>query len=108
MNKSMKIIVAVLLILPMYAHSGWFDKKHYWHCLLEELEEVQSDTIAQDLIDRCKDRYPFYTRIWVAKETPMFGVKTAHQCVSHHGKDIDSELAARYIQAACYKLYPDD
>ena len=108
MNIAMKIIIIVMLMLSLNAHSGWFDKDNYWHCLLAELDDVQSDTIAQELIDRCKGQYPFYTRIWVSKETPLFGVKSANQCVSHYGKEINSELAARYIQAACYKLYPDD
>lgn len=108
MNIIAKYITAILLMIPLHAHCDWFDKKTYWHCLLTELNDVQSDTVAQELIDLCKDRYPFYTRIWIRKESPIFGVKTAQACTAHHGRDINSELAARYIQSACYKLYPDN
>ena len=104
----MKYTIIALFLFSSNVHAGWFNEKNYWHCLLEELEEVQSDTVAQQFIDKCKARHPFYTRIWVSKETPLFGVKTAHQCVSHHGKKVNSELAARYIQSACYKLYPEN
>lgn len=103
-----KTMAIAMFMLPLHAQCDWFNKKTYWHCLLTNLENVQSNTIAQELIDQCKDRHPFYTRIWISKESPMFGVKTAQECTAHHGKDINSELAARYIQSACYKLYIND
>lgn len=108
MNIVVKYTAIALFMIPLHAQCNWFNEKTYWHCLLKKLEDVQSDTIAQELINQCKDRYPFYTRIWISKESPRFGVKTAKECTAHHGRDINSELAARHIQSACYKLYIDN
>ena len=105
----MSIIKILLLYWLMLAtvSAGWFSPDNYWECNLENLKEVQSDTIAQEAINFCKDKFPFHERLFVEKKQPWFGVKTANQCVLKHGKQIKSELAARHIQAACYKLYPD-
>ena len=89
-------------------YAWWFGHNNYWECLLENLEDVQSDTIAQEAINLCKNEYPFYERTFVDKKDPWFGVKTADACTIKYGKQVKSEIAARYIQSACYKLYPDE
>ena len=99
------------LLLCLYAnsvHAWWFGHDNYWECLLDNLDSVQSETIAQEAIDLCKNDYPFYERTFVQKKNPWFGVKTADECVIKHGKLVKSEIAARYIQSACYRLYPDE
>ena len=42
----------------------------------------------------------------VKKKTPIFGVKTANECVLEYGKDISSPRGAKLVRIACYKLYP--
>ena len=106
----MKILVLNLLVVVMLSppiQAGWFSDDNYWQCLLDDMQDIKSDTVAQELVAHCQQRYPFYTRIFIKKKCPVFGIKTAKECVLKHGKNINSELAARYIQAACYKLYPE-
>lgn len=95
------------VITNTQAFAGWFSADNYWECLLDGMSDVQTDAIAKEVIDYCKDRYPFHERVFIEKKTPWFGVKTASECAIKHGKNVNSELAARHIQAACYKLYPD-
>lgn len=96
------------LFISSNALAGWFSADNYWECLLDGMHDVQSDAIADEVIDACKDRYPFHERVFIEKKSPWFGVKTARECTISHGKNVSSDLAARHIQAACYKLYPDN
>ncbi len=95
------------LLLPI-THAKWFGADNYWECILDEMQDVQSDTIAEEAIKSCKNAHPFNERIFIKKKTPWFGVKSASQCVLKYGKKVQSEVGARYIQAACYKLYPSN
>ena len=88
--------------------AGWFRHNSYWQCILKEMQSVNSDTIAHEVVKNCKDEYPFHERIFIEKKRPWFGVKTASQCVLKYGKKVQSEIAAKHIQAACYKLYFDE
>ena len=99
--------ILTLCLYSTLALAGWFGHDNYWECLLENLESVQTDTVAEEAIDLCKSDYPFYERTFVDKKKPWFGVKSAEECVVKYGKHVNSEIAARYIQSACYKLYPD-
>ncbi|OUV63630.1 MAG: hypothetical protein CBC79_01095 [Gammaproteobacteria bacterium TMED119] len=106
----MKIVVLhllLLLILSPTIQAGWLKDDNYWQCLLDTMQDIKSDTVAEELVAHCQQRYPFYTRIFIKKKRPVFGIKTASECVLKRGKNINSEVAARYIQAACYKLYPE-
>ncbi|MEM8844494.1 MAG: hypothetical protein AAGB35_05555 [Pseudomonadota bacterium] len=105
----MRITAFILLYLySASSHAWWFSHDNYWECLLENLEGIQSDTIANEVIESCQSEYMFYERTFVDKKYPWFGVKTADECVIKYGKHVKSEIAARYIQSACYKLYPDE
>ena len=101
------IVLLYCLLIPATALSGWFSPDNYWECILDTMPEIHSDTVAKEAVAVCKDRFPFHERIFTDKKHPWFGVKTAKQCVLKHGKTIKSEIAARNIQAACYKLYPN-
>ena len=100
-------LILILCFCSTASSAGWFDHDNYWECLLDKLENVQTDTVAKEAVELCKEDYPFYERTFVEKKKPWFGVKSADECVIKHGKHTQSEVAARYIQSACYKLYPD-
>lgn len=102
------LILCLFYILPLTSNAGWFSPDNYWECLLDSMHEVESDAIAEEVIKTCKSAHPFHKRVFVEKKRPWFGVKTASQCVLKHGKKTPSEVAARHIQAACYKLYSND
>ena len=106
--KPTPIILCLLCIPPNICHANWFGPDNYWECLLDNMHEVQSDAIAEEVIKTCKNTFPFHKRVFIEKKRPWFGVKTASQCVLKHGKKTPSEIAARHIQAACYKLYFND
>lgn len=100
-------LIVALTLYTTASPAGWFGHDNYWECLLENLEGVQTDTVANEAIDLCKEDYPFYERTFIDKKEPWFGVKSADECVIKYGKHVKSEIAVRYIQSACYKLYPD-
>ena len=106
--KLQSLIICLLVLLTNTSHAGWFSPDNYWECLLDNMHQVQSDAIAEEVIKSCKNEFPFHKRVFVEKKRPWFGVKTASQCVLKHGKKTPSEIAARHIQAACYKLYSND
>ena len=99
---------SVLVLASPIATAGWFSADNYWECILDDMQLVQSDTVAQEVVKSCKDQYPFHERIFIEYKHPWFGPKTASQCVLKYGKKIQSEVGARHLQAACYKLYPDE
>jgi hypothetical protein len=105
------LLLAILLwlnIVGSIVHAGWFSPDNYWDCILDEMQNVQSDTIAEAVVSSCKDQFAFHDRIFVEKKRRWFGPKTASACVLKYGKRVQSEIGARYIQSACYKLYPDN
>ena len=102
-----RYLVLILYLYSTSSFAGWFGHDNYWECLLDNLENVQTDTVAKEAVALCKEDYPFYERTFVEKKKPWFGTKSADECVIKYGKHVQSEIAARYIQSACYKLYPD-
>ena len=101
-------VLLLILSCSSGAQAGWFSPDNYWECLLKEMRHVQSDTIAEEVISACKDRYPFHERLFIEKKRSWFGPKSSSACVIKYGKHVQSELGARYIQSACYKLYPEN
>ena len=106
--KFFSLMFLSLLMINTHASAGWFSPDNYWECLLDNMEKVQSDTIAEEVVASCKNKFAFHDRIFIEKKRPWFGPKTASACVLKHGKRVQTELGARYIQSACYKLYPDN
>lgn len=107
----MKIFSTALIffvLCPTTSIAGWFSPDNYWECLLKEMQQVQSDTVAEEVVSKCKHDYPIYERVFIEKKRRWFGPKTASMCVLKYGKQVQTEIGARYIQSACYKLYPDD
>ena len=107
----MKIALLAIIIslnIASIAYAGWFSSDNYWECILDEMQNVQSDTIAKEVVSSCKHKFAFHDRIFVEKKRPWFGPKTSSACVLKYGKGVQTEFGARYIQSACYKLYPDN
>ena len=101
-------LAGVVVMSISSAHAGWFSPDNYWECLLDDMQNVQSDTIAEEVVNSCKQKHPVHERIFIEKKQPWFGPKTASDCVLKYGKQVQTEVGARYIQSACYKLYPDN
>ena len=107
MKKLSLIIFLLLLCLSSNAQAWWGEKDNYWQCLLNELTDVKNDIAAESIINQCKDQHPIHTRVFVKKNTSWFGYSTAKHCVNSKAKSVRSDVAAQFIEAACYKLYPN-
>jgi len=106
--KAVLFTAIISLNIISSAHANWFGPDNYWECIIDSMQDVQSDTIAKEVVAFCKDEFSFHDRIFIEKKRPWFGPKTASACVLKYGKRVQTEIGARYIQSACYKLYPDD
>lgn len=106
--KTVLLAIIISLSININAYAGWFTPDNYWECILDNMQNVQSDTIAEEVVSSCKEKFAFHDRIFVEKKRPWFGPKTASACVLKYGKRVQTEIGARYIQSACYKLYPND
>ena len=108
MRKTQFIAFLFLVCLSSSGQAWWWGQQdNYWQCLLDELPAVKNDTVAESIVNQCKDTYPIHTRIFIQKNSSWFGFNSAEQCVTRKAKSVRSEVAARYLQAACYKLYPN-
>ena len=96
----------ILSLNTSIAHASWFGPDNYWECILDDMQNVQSDTVAEEVVSSCKDKFAFHDRIFIEKKRPWFGPKTASACVIKYGERVQTEIGARYIQSACYKLFP--
>lgn len=101
-------LIFILSSLTSIAAADWFSPDNYWECLLDDMQNVRSDTIADEVIASCKNQFPFHGRIFIERKRSWFGPKTASTCVLKYGKKVQTEVGAKYIQSACYKLYPDN
>jgi len=70
-------------------------------CWLDNMPGTKNDFVARQVIMDCNKN----THYLYAKSDGWFGGKTASWCVKKYGQYVVSELAARAITAACYKLY---
>ena len=70
-------------------------------CWLDNMPGTKNDFVAQRIIMDC-NKYDDYHG---EKSDGWFGGKTASWCVKKYGQDVVSELAARVITAACFRLY---
>ena len=103
--KTARHCFAILLItlLPMSAF-GFFGPSNFWECILDEMPGVKNDPAAIEVLRKCRNEFP--SNASVEKKSPIFGVKTAGECVIENGKDVSSNRGAKLIRAACYNLYP--
>ena len=103
--KHIKCLTALLVLLfPISAFAGLFGPSNYWECILEEMQGVKNDPAAIEIIRKCRNEFPITAE--VKKKSPIIGIKTAGECVIEYAKDVSSPLGAKYIRAACYRLYP--
>jgi hypothetical protein len=98
------LIVALSLFLPEITFAGLFGASNFYECILDEMPGVKNDPAAREVIIECREDFPKNSQ--VEKKSPIFGIKTAGECVLEYGKDVASPLGARYVQGACYNLYP--
>ena len=105
MRKTPFIALLFLTCLSSNGQAWWGQQDNYWQCLLDELPDVKNDTVAESIVNQCKDSHPIHTRIFIEKNSSWFGFSSADQCVKRKAKSVRSEVAAQYLQAACYKLY---
>jgi len=103
--KHIKYLTALMvLLLSISAFAGLFGPSNYWECILEEMPGVKNDIAAIEVIRKCRKEFP--TTAKVKKKSPIIGIKTAGECVLEYAKDVSSPGGAKWIRAACYRLYP--
>lgn len=97
------LFLTCMLLLPSRVYGGW-GASNIYECLLDNLPEVKNDPAAIEIYKKCKKDYPT-TPFYIKKKEPIFGVKTAGECVTKYAKDVTSPKGAIWIRASCYKLY---
>jgi hypothetical protein len=109
-NESMKhtkyLVVIFTFLASASVYAGLLGPSNLWECILEEMPGVKNDPAAIEVIRKCKKEFPSTPE--VKKKSPIFGVSTAGECVIEYAKDVSSPRGAKYIRAACYKLYPKE
>lgn len=106
MNYAKYLIAFCTLLASVSVFAGLLGPSNLWECILEEMPGVKNDPAAIEVIRKCKKEFP--TTPEVKKKSPIFGVSTAGECVIEYAKDVSSPRGAKYIRAACYKLYPKE
>lgn len=96
--------VMFIVFWPVSAFPGMFGPSNVYECILDEMPGVKNDPAAVEVMRKCRKKFP--NNPAVEKKTPVIGIKTAGECVLKYGKDVLSPKGAKYIQAACYRLYP--
>lgn len=81
-----------------------FGPSNFWECILDEMPGVKNDTAAIEVQRKCYNKFPNTNEF--EKKSPLFGVKTAGDCVLEYAKDVSSPRGAELIKFACYRLYP--
>lgn len=105
----MKLVVCLTvmfaILLPVNTFSGVFGASNYFECILEEMPGVKNDAAAMEIARKCAKKHSPITE--VEYKSPIFGVKTAGECVLKYAKNISSPQGAARVKVSCYKLYPD-
>lgn len=104
MKKLKTKFIAFIAIFPITVHSGLLGPDNYPECIITEMSGIKNNSAAIEVIRQCRKEFSSSTE--VKKKTSFFGIETAGECVIKHGKDVSSELGAKHLRAACYKLYP--
>lgn len=104
MKRLLYLYIALIVLAPVNSFAGFFGASNYWECILEEMPGVKNDSAAAEVIEKCREDFPNIAE--VKKKSPLFGVKTAGDCLLEYGKNVASLRGRQQIQAACYKLYP--
>ena len=97
------LAIALAVLLPINTFAGVFGPSNYWECILDEMPGVKNDPAAIEVIKKCRNDFSITSE--VEKKLSIFGVKTAGECVLKYGRDISSPQGAKFVQAACYRLY---
>ena len=104
MKNTKYLALLLIFLLLLNASAGMFGSSNYWECILDEMPGVKNDPAAIEVVRKCRKEFPSSTK--VEKKSPLFGVKTAGECVLEYAKDVSSPRGAKLVRAACYRLYP--
>lgn len=100
MDARLRKILKLLLLCPAIADAGVLGPSNYWECILEEMQEVKNDQVAQELMKVCMNAFPEGFSV----EEQLAG--TSGACILEYGAEVSSALGAQQVQAACNMLYP--
>ena len=103
MKRTVFLTIVLVFFLPISTFPGVFGASNFWECILDEMPGVRNDITAIEVRRKCIKKFPNTTE--VKKKSPIFGVKTASECVLKYGKDVSSPKGAKLVRAACYRLY---
>lgn len=106
MKRSVFLTIVLIFFSPITTSSGVFGPSNYWECILDRMPGVKNDSVAIEVIRKCRKKFP--NSLEVEKKSPLFGVKTAGECVLKYGKDISSPRGVKLVRIACYRLYPKE
>ena len=87
----------IVLSLPVNVFAGVWGSSNIHECLLDNLPGVKNDPAAIEIFKKCKREYPTFP-VFVKKRDPLFGVKTAGECVTEYAKDVTSPKGAKWIK----------
>lgn len=105
MESSRYLLITLIFLWPASASPGLLGPSNYWECILDEMPGIKNDPAAIEVIKKCRKGFPNSSND-IEKKSPILGVKSAGECVRDYGRDVSSPMGAKFIQAACYRLYP--
>lgn len=97
--------IAPIFIVPGSAQANLLGPYNFWECLIDEMQGVKSDRIANDGYQWCQRNFP-EGEATEADGGGLFAPESSEECVLQYGKDINSTQAENYLRNACSRLYP--
>jgi hypothetical protein len=95
---------AALLLLTLAAPGAFAG--NYATCLLDKLEGVQNDLIAQSAVRLCASEHPGgLGGVEQGAGRGIFGYDSGDECTVDKARDTQSRLAAGQLRRACGRLY---
>ncbi|QSA97463.1 hypothetical protein [Methylococcus sp. EFPC2] len=105
------IALTLLIALPLLlgplpaAHAALFGADTYHECLLDELDEVETDEAAVLIANECLMAFPDM-KLPEKSSSLLLGPDDSEECIEKYAAEHPSSVAAAMIREACYLLYP--
>ncbi|MEH6501700.1 hypothetical protein [Halopseudomonas aestusnigri] len=100
----MKKITTPFLLLALAAPAAFAG--NYATCLLDKLEGVQNDLIAQSAMRLCASEHPGgFAGVEQGAGRGILGYDSGDECAVDKARDTQSRLAAGQLRRACGRLY---
>ncbi len=100
-----RFLACSLLIVSSPSHAdffGLFGYDNFHECILDNMPGISRHKMARVTYKDCKkDHSPAGH---VEKQRPLFGIKTADECIREFGEDY-SQAGIGWIRTACNALY---